>query len=97
MTKKNTIPELQESIEKAEKQKEVNERELKVKEHQIRNLTRKERTHRLIQRGAILEKFLIDPGALSEDQVMEVVALAFQKPEVQSKLKKMIADSTDHA
>ena len=45
MTKKNTIPELQESIEKAEKQKEVYERELKVKEHQIRNLTRKERTH----------------------------------------------------
>ena len=79
--------------EKAEKQKEIHERELKIMQHQIKKLTRQERTHRLIQRGAILEKFLIDPGALSEDQVMELVALAFSKPDIQVKLKKMISEN----
>ena len=91
MPRKKSIPELRESIEKAEKQKEIHERELKIMQHQIKKLTRQERTHRLIQRGAILEKFLIDPGALSEDQVMELVALAFSKPDIQVKLKKMIS------
>lgn len=91
--KKKSIPELRESIEKVEKQKEIHERELKIMQHQIKKLTRQERTHRLIQRGAILEKFLIDPGALSEDQVMELVALAFSKPDIQVKLKKMISEN----
>lgn len=91
MANKKSIPELRKSIEEAEKKKGVYERELKIKEGQVKKFIRQERTHRLIQRGAILEKFLIDPGALSEDQVIEIVTMAFQKTDIQEKLKKMIS------
>lgn len=93
MPRKKFIPELRESIEKAEKQKEIHERDLKIMQHQIKKPTRQEGTHRLIQRGAILEKLFIDPGALTEDQVMELVALAFTKSDVQEKLKKMVSEN----
>ncbi len=35
--------------------------EEKILEHQMKQLTRKERTHRLCTRGAMLESFLIRP------------------------------------
>ena len=88
MANKKSIPELRKSIEEAEKKKGVYERELKIKEGQVKKLIRQERTHRLIQRGAILEKFLIDPGALSEDQVMEIVTMAFQKNRYSREVKE---------
>ena len=47
-----------------------------------KKLTWKERTHRLCTRGGMLEKFLIEPGVLTDDQVMEVLKTAFRREEV---------------
>lgn len=47
-----------------------------------KNLTWKERTHRLCTRGGMLEKFLIEPGVLTDDQVMEILKSAFRRNEV---------------
>lgn len=39
---------------------------------------RKERTHRLIERGAMLETFLEEPENLSNDEVMEILKGLFK-------------------
>lgn len=62
-----------------------------------KKLTWKERTHRLCTRGGMLEKFLINPGVLTDDQVMEILKSAFRRDEVtaliHSFLRENIQDS----
>lgn len=43
---------------------------------------RKERTRRLIQRGAILEQYLVEPEKLTNEEVGEIVKYAFNTPYV---------------
>lgn len=43
---------------------------------------RKERTRRLIQRGAILEQYLMEPENLTNEEVGEIVKYAFNTPYV---------------
>ena len=62
-----------------------------------KKLTWKERTHRLCTRGGMLEKFLIEPGVMTDDQVMEILKSAFRRDEVteliHSFLRENIQDS----
>ena len=62
----------------------------KMLEHRIPELTRKARTHRLCTRGGMLESFLICPGELTDDQVMELLKLSFRQQEVALALAKMV-------
>ena len=64
----------------------------KILEHQIPELTRKARVHRLCTRAGMLESFLIAPEELTNDQVMELLKIAFRQPEVALALAKMIHD-----
>lgn len=43
-------------------------------------------------RGGMLESFLICPGELTDDQVMELLKLSFRQQEVALALAKMIHD-----
>ena len=63
--------------------------EEKILEHQLKQLTRKERTHRLCTRGAMLESFLIRPEVLTDDDVMDILKQAFSKTD----LKEVVAES----
>ena len=64
--------------------------EEKILEHQIKQLTRKERTHRLCTRGAMLESFLIRPEVLTDDDdVMDILKQAFS----QTGMKEVVAES----
>ncbi len=58
-------------------EKSQREHQLKAKQQQIKNLYRKTRTHRLIERGAMLEKFLPDAENLTNDEVMEILRKHF--------------------
>ena len=58
-------------------------------EHQMKQLTRKERTHRLCTRGAMLESFLIRPEVLTDDDVMDILKQAFS----QTGMKEAVAES----
>ena len=49
---------LNQEIEKTEKKLQRAQHEEKILEHQIKTLTRKERTHRLCTRAAMLESYL---------------------------------------
>ena len=51
----------------------------KILEHQVKQLTRKERTHRLCTRGAMLESFLLRPEVLTDEDVMDILKQAFLK------------------
>lgn len=57
MNKKKSLSELRFDVEKGAQRKKFYENEIKIKEHQIKHLTRTERTHRLCSRGGMLEKF----------------------------------------
>ena len=63
--------------------------EEKILKHQIKQLTRKERTHRLCTRGAMLESFLIRPEVLTDDDVMDILKQAFS----QTGMKEVVAES----
>ena len=54
------------------------ENKIKYLESQEKQLTRKERTHRLCTRGAMLEKFLGCSNELTDEQVEEILKIAFQ-------------------
>ena len=69
--------------------------EEKILAHQIKQLTRKERTHRPCTRGAMLERFLIRPAVLTDDDVMDILKQAFSptvmKEVVAASVKRRIA------
>ena len=75
---------------KAEQQLRYYKHREKILEHQIPELTRKARVHRLCTRAGMLESFLIAPEELTNDQVMELLKIAFRQPEVALALAKMI-------
>ena len=90
---------MSEELEKLKHKQYVAERKLTAAKHkekrlqsELRRLTRSERTHRLCTRAGMLESFLIAPEELTNDQVMELLKIAFRQPEVALALAKMIHD-----
>ena len=77
---------------KAEQQLRYYQHREKILEHQIPELTRKARVHRLCTRAGMLESFLVCPGELTDDQVMELLKISFRQPEVVLALAKMVHD-----
>ena len=72
------LEKLNRELEKSEKKlrKAINDE--KALQHQLKQLTRKERTHRLCTRGGMLESFLQEPERLTNDDVMLLLKLIFQ-------------------
>ena len=66
---------------------------IKADEKLLDSYTRRERTHRLCTRAGMLESFLHDPEALSNDQVMTLLRVAFQQAPVQQTLKKLLQEA----
>ncbi len=64
----------------------------KMLQSEIKRLTRNERTHRLCTRGGMIEAFIQEPEKLSDDQVMELLTVAFRQPEVSGLLQKMLGE-----
>ena len=58
---------------KAEQQLRYYKYREKILEHQIPELTRKARVHRLCTRAGMLESFLIAPEELTNDQVIDIL------------------------
>lgn len=90
---------MSEELEKLKHKQYVAERKLTVAKHkekrlqsELKRLTRSERTHRLCTRAGMLESFLVCPGELTDDQVMELLKISFRQPEVVLALAKMVHD-----
>ena len=86
-----------EQLEKLKHQKYVAEKKLtaakhreKQLHHELKQLTRSERTHRLCTRAGMLETFLREPTVLTDDDVMELLTFVFHGEAVQKKLNMLI-------
>ena len=86
-----------EQLEKLKHQKYVAEKKLtaakhqeKQLQHELKQLTRSERTHRLCTRAGMLETFLREPTILTDDDVMELLTFIFHGEAVQKKLNMLI-------
>jgi len=96
--KKNTeyLEALQTELEKAEQKKKYYEQQEKILRRKvIPKLTRAERTNRLCTRAGMLESFLVHPELLSNDQVMDLLKIAFRQKEVKEALDEMLKTVTD--
>lgn len=58
--------------------------------HELSRLTRAERTHRLCNRGGMLETFLREPLLLTDDDVMEILRYVFHGENPQKMLDAAI-------
>lgn len=84
-------------LEKLKHQKYIAEKKLtaakhreKRLQHELKQLTRSERTHRLCTRAGMLETFLKEPTVLTDEDVMELLTFIFQSETVQKKLNLLI-------
>lgn len=73
------LEKLNQEIAKGEARLRRAQHEEKILEHQVKQLTRKERTHRLCTRGAMLESFLLRPEVLTDEDVMDILKQAFSQ------------------
>lgn len=90
---------MNEKLEKLNRQKTAAEKKLvaaqhkeKQLEHELKRLTRSERTHRLCTRAGMLETFLREPTLLTDDDVMELLTFLFHGEAAQKKLNTLIAE-----
>ena len=93
MSGKSSLTELRVEIEKGMQRKKYYENEIRIKERQIKHLTRAERTHRLCSHGWMLEKFIERPDILTDNQIMKLLTFAFHKNDVQAMLREMIKEA----
>jgi len=93
--KPETLEELTAEMERSEKQLHYWEDQEKILRHRVSELTRRERTNRLCIRAGMLELFLEKPEQLTNDQVMELLKVAFRQPEVIQILRKMLKSEAD--
>lgn len=88
--KPETLEELTAEMKRSEKQLHYWEDQEKILRHRVSELTRRERTNRLCIRAGMLESFLEKPEQLTNNQVMELLKVAFRQPEVMQTLRKML-------
>ena len=89
---KNDLAYLRNEKAKAEQKLRSCQHREKFLERQMSELNRRERVHRLCTRAGMLESFLVCPGELTDDQVMELLKISFRQPEVVLALAKMVHD-----
>ena len=84
------LEKLNRELEKSEKKlrKAINDE--KALQHQLKQINRKERTHRLCNRGGMPESFLKEPERLTDDDVMLLLKLIFHRQDTQDILKKLL-------
>lgn len=89
------IVKLREEIEYANERLRYYKQQEKITQSEIRRLTRRERTHRLCTRGGMVESFIKKPELLTDEQVMELLTLAFRQSKVSERLQEMLRDAED--
>ena len=87
------LEKLNQEIEKTEKKLRWAQQEEKRLTHQAKALTRKERTHRLCTRAAMLESYLPHPEAITDEQVSLFLKLLFRQDSTRQLMEKVFAGS----
>ena len=100
MNKKKSLPELyairdrnNALIAKIAKRQRALGDTIKADEKMLDTYIRRERTHRPCTRAGMLESFLRDPEALTNDQVMALLRIAFEQEPIKEALEKMLQEA----
>ena len=89
------LEKLNQEIAKGEARLRRAQHEEKMLEHQIKTLTRKERTHRLCTRAAMLESYLPHPEAITDEQVSLFLKLLFRQDSIRQLMEKVFTGNGD--
>lgn len=65
----------------------------KILEYQIKKLNRRERTHRLCTRGAMLESYLPHPENVTDEQVNVILKTLFHRNDIRQFIAKILAEN----
>ncbi|MDE6748548.1 MAG: DUF3847 domain-containing protein [Lachnospiraceae bacterium] len=91
---------MNEKLEKLNREMEKTEAKLrraqhqeKILEYQIKKLTRKERTHRLCTRGAMLESYLSHPENVTDEQIDVILKTLFHRNDIRQSIGKILAEN----
>ena len=76
-----------------QQKKKVAENKYHAEVEKLHKMKRNIRTHRLCTQGGMLGKFLIEPDMLTDEQVYDILKLAFSYSEVQELLKKYLDEN----
>ena len=87
MTKQKSAEEIQEKIRLSEEKIRKLKQDQKILARKHSEQLRKERTHRLCTIGGMLESFLKEPKSFSNDEVYDLLKLAFNQPTVASAVR----------
>ena len=69
----------------------------KMLEHQIKTLNRKDRTHRLCTRGAMLESHLPPPESMTDKQVNTLLNILFHRNDTRQLMEKILKVNEEDA
>ena len=89
------LKKLNQQLAKSEARLRRAQHEEKILEHQVKQLTRKERTHRLCTRAAMLESYLPHPEAITDEQVSLFLKLLFRQDSTRQLMEKVFAGNDD--
>lgn len=85
------LEQLNQEIAKGEARLRRAQHEEKILQHQIKVLNRKERTHRLCTRGAMLESCLPHPEAVTDEQVAAILNTLFRHSDTKGLIETVLA------
>ena len=88
------LQKLNQEIERTEAKLRRAQHEEKILENQIKTLTRKERTHRLCTRGAMLEKYLPNPAMITDKQINLILNVLFHRNDTRQLIEKVLAGNS---
>lgn len=69
--------------------------EEKILEHQMKQLTRKERTHRLCTRGAMLENYFSHPESVTDEQVSAILKILFHRVDTRQLVGQALSENRE--
>ena len=87
------LEKLNRELEKTEAKLRRAQHQEKIFEHQIKKLTRKERTHRLCTRGAMLESYLPHPEYVTNEQINVILKTLFYRNDIRQFIAKILAEN----
>ena len=87
------LKQLNQEIAKGEARLRRAQHEEKILQHQIKTLNRKERTHRLCTRGAMLESHLPHPESVTDEQVSTILKVLFCRSDTKRLVAQVLAEN----
>ena len=90
-SQKIRLEQIANELDKSERRYRYYDQQVKILQSSMKTMNRKERTHRLCTRGGMLESFLVMPGDLTDDQIMEILKVAFRQQTVRETLEAMLS------